>query len=269
MSEWFELSHLGGVRLDGPDATTFAQSQFSVDVAAMAADSWSPLAWCDAKGRVVAFMLARCRDQRVDLVLPAGQVEAVAGKLPLYAIGRTVEIRTAGPVCGTLTAPDDAERLRFDPERALTIASDCSKPGPDQLEQWRLADLRHGLPWLGAATSGRYLPQMLGLEALDAISYTKGCYPGQEVIARVHFLGRVKQHTVGMMIREAAEIVPDTRIGTSSDENVGTWLWGLARGKRTFGLAMVDSGIQPGAHVRIHADSRPVSARVTAPERLC
>ncbi len=65
---------------------------------------------------------------------------------------------------------------------------------PEKTEQWKLAELHAGISWLGPQTSGQFLPQMLGFDQLGAVNFRKGCYPGQEIVARTHYLGKVKRH---------------------------------------------------------------------------
>jgi len=92
--------------------------------------------------------------------------------------------------------------LPQDPGRRLAVAPSWSNgvpagiPGDGEAHSlaWRTADIRAGLPQVFAASSGLWLPQNLELEALGGLSYSKGCYPGQEVVARLHYRGTVKQH---------------------------------------------------------------------------
>ena len=72
--------------------------------------------------------------------------------------------------------------------------------------EWLAADIAAGLPLVSAATSEQFIPQMLNLDLLDAVSFTKGCYTGQEIVARTHHLGRVKRRT--MRFRLAAGPAP-------------------------------------------------------------
>jgi folate-binding protein YgfZ len=77
----------------------------------------------------------------------------------------------------------------------------------DQIDQWKLTELRAGISWLCPETSGQFLPQWLGFDQLGAVNYRKGCYPGQEIVARTHYLGKVKRHP--RLLCTTAIICPD------------------------------------------------------------
>ncbi len=98
--------------------------------------------------------------------------------------------------------------------------SDLKKSGP---EQWRRADLEHGWPRLDASQTEQWTPQQLSLERLRAYSVKKGCYPGQEIVARTHFLGQAKRGLV--LVRSASPLAPGAELispGSNGDTKVGT-----------------------------------------------
>ena len=79
---------------------------------------------------------------------------------------------------------------------SLLLQSADSSPVANMAEQdvWKISELRRGITWLCPETSGQFLPQMLGYDQLGALNFKKGCYPGQEIVARTHYLGKVKRH---------------------------------------------------------------------------
>src|SRR5699024_3484887 len=83
---------------EGADAHDFAQAQFTVDVNTLSGERWAPLACCDPKGRVIAFMIARSAEDRIELILPASQAEDVGKTLAMFTIGRKVTISQPGSV---------------------------------------------------------------------------------------------------------------------------------------------------------------------------
>ena len=70
-----------------------------------------------------------------------------------------------------------------------------------------MSELRKGISWMCPETSGQFLPQMLGFDSLGAVNFRKGCYPGQEIVARTHYLGKVKRHP--RLLCTSAVICPD------------------------------------------------------------
>lgn len=263
----FRLDDFRCLTLAGPDARAFAQAQFTVSVDDLAPERWSPLAWCDPKGRVLAFMMARSGEGDVELILPAAQADDVCKRLTMFTIGRQVTLAEPQPVAGSFDADDSLPVFDNDPRRHLGLNPDAPAAA-DSVARWRQLDLCRGLPWLGAASSGRHLPQWLGLETLGALSYSKGCYPGQEVVARVHYRGSVKYGLRGLQLAgEAAWVEPHTEIRDETDKSIGHWLRGPNTDATTIGLAVVRTGLAGNAVVFVGEDGLP--ARVTAPKSLC
>lgn len=108
------------------------------------------------------------------------------------------------------------------------------------LDQWRVLDIQAGVIWLPTSLSDEYLPQMLGLDSLNAVSFDKGCYPGQEVIARTHYLGRVKRHLHPFQVTEN-NLHPEigTPIYNQQDEETGVLVAFASDQQQGYGLAVV------------------------------
>ncbi|WP_354282486.1 folate-binding protein [Stenotrophomonas sp. 2619] len=199
--------------LDGPDAATFAHAQFSSDVTALPVRHWQWSAWLSAKGRTIAvFQLIRVDEERIVLVLADGDADAIASQLQRFVFRRkvTIAVREDRIVAGSFTAPEAAsgaaiavhgETLELDVgsdalPRTLRIAPLDDHPASDDagfVLAWRQSDLRFGVPRLAADQREQWTPQQLGLDRLNGYSVKKGCYPGQEIVARTHFLGKAKR----------------------------------------------------------------------------
>lgn len=179
-------------------------------------------AWNDAKGRVRAlFRIARGVDGPL-LITERDGLDAVLAKLRIFVLRSDVALEPSaeldvaavigdsGPLLeqrgvelaadrGALAHADGLSWLRHGPEllhvvgpsAALDRLGAALVPAPP--EQAAVAEIRLGLPYVGSALAERYVPQMLNLDRLDAIAFDKGCYPGQEVVARLHHLGSVKR----------------------------------------------------------------------------
>jgi len=268
MSNQFCLDHLNVFTLEGPDACAYAQSQFTVDVDKLSAGLWQPLAWCTPKGRVISFMMGRASEPGIDLVLPASQTEDVRKRLERFTIGRRVTISTAGPVAGAFAPDDSTPSLAVDPARGMLAHTQASSD-PEARQRWQRLDLSSALPWLTPASSEQHLPQWLGLEALGALVYDKGCYPGQEVIARVHYRGSVKYGLTGIEIGVSNNFEVQAPISDEHGAIVGHWLYGIAMEGSTIGLAVISTRIDNGSTVIIRDGERGHEARVTPPKALC
>ncbi|WP_411850646.1 YgfZ/GcvT domain-containing protein [Stenotrophomonas sp. LGBM10] len=216
--------------LEGPDAAAFAHAQFASDVTALPLRHWQWSAWLSAKGRTIAvFQLIRVDDARVLLVLADGDADAIASQLQRFVFRRKVKVavRTDLGVAGSFTAPEAAagaaiamlgETLELDVgsdalPRTLRIAALHDTVLPDDPAfalAWRQSDLRYGLPRLEAEQREQWTPQQLGLDRLNGYSVKKGCYPGQEIVARTHFLGKAKRAL--QLLRVGADIASGAQV---------------------------------------------------------
>lgn len=199
--------------LRGVDAAAFAHAQFASDVTALPVRHWQWSAWLSAKGRTLAvFQLLKLDQEHVLLVLADGDADAIASQLQRFVFRRKVkiEVRTDLAVAGSFTAPEAAsgaaialegDALELDVgsdalPRTLKIApapADATATDAAFELAWRQSDLRYGVPRLDADQRETWTPQQLGLDRLNGYSVKKGCYPGQEIVARTHFLGKAKR----------------------------------------------------------------------------
>jgi len=209
--EWaFALPDHGVVTLRGVDALAFAQAQFANDLNALEDGRWQWNAWLTPKGRVIAvFALLRLATDQLVLVLPDTPGVEMAAALKRFVFRKKVAIDAPSglQVQGALAAPAQAQGALLHVQDAvveLDVGSSHQprllRVSPHQVDadaaalaRWRDIDLRHGLPRLDASQREQWTPQQLSLERLRAFSVKKGCYPGQEIVARTHFLGKAKR----------------------------------------------------------------------------
>jgi tRNA-modifying protein YgfZ len=208
---FFALPDHAVVALDGPDATAFAQAQFANDVAALPPGNWQWNAWLTPKGRVIAvFALLKLAEDRVLLLLADTDAGEFAAQLQRFVFRRKLKIAAAHDlqVSGAFDKPDSAGSARIGQigeAIELDYGSDQQPrtvrvaPAVDELTEpvlqarWFAQDLHAGLPRLPTEQREQWTPQQLSLERLQAFSVKKGCYPGQEIVARTHFLGKAKR----------------------------------------------------------------------------
>lgn len=254
-----QLEHFPSVRLraiavTGPDAVAFMQSQLTIDVEAIGDSMLHAAAWCSPDGRADAVLLIGVDDERVWLVLPEALVAPTIKRARMFSIGRRVTLEpdiSACPVFGPGSQGQGMLRLALDPNRSLLPGStgdDEEEVAQELSDEWLQADIECGMPWILPETAGAFLPQMLGLEALGGLSYRKGCFPGQEVIARVHYRGRVTRRTV--RFRLAADSPPPPGREFELAGKAGRVLYAVAEpGKpgSVTGLAVVAAEAEEGA----------------------
>jgi hypothetical protein len=239
---WFRLSDHRLLSLTGRDAVAFAQAQTMNDVAALEDGRWQWNGWLTAKGRVIAlFGLVRIAADTVWLVVPDADADALADRLRRFVFRSKVAIavRDDLSIAGRLRASELASGNHWAGDPAHAIELDLSghldgghagrslRIGPavaagedaTALAAWRREDLAHGWPRLDATQSEQWTPQQLSLERLRAFSVKKGCYPGQEIVARTHFLGQTKRGLA--LIETDAPPAPGSALDTA-DPQAGT-----------------------------------------------
>jgi folate-binding protein YgfZ len=240
------------IALSGRDATAFAQAQFMNDVALVEPGHWQWSGWLTPKGRVVAlFALLKLSDETLWLLLPDADPGALAAALQRFVFRSKVkiEVRDDLHVSGSFAAPaiaqgsalgsdDGVEAVELDVggeggSRMLRIGATAATADAQALARWQAFDLEHGLPRLPASQVEHWTPQQLSLERLRAFSVKKGCYPGQEIVARTHFLGQAKR---GLALLEG-----EAPLAAGSDVSAGP----VALGK------LVASADAAGRHVAL------------------
>lgn len=244
----FALPGHAVIGVDGLDAGVFLQSQCMNDVNALAPGSWQYNGWLNPQGRILAlFYLAKLASGAHLMILPAGDPAALVESLKRFVFRAKVRIEhidewhAAGNIAGE--GPANAEVLSEDADRhslhipgqrwhrSLQVSTRRFEPDAEAAETWHALDMAIGWPWLDGAQLGRWTPQMLGLQRLSAFSLKKGCYPGQEIVARTHYLGKSKRdlHAVRGAALQAGQALHSgaQEIGTVIDAAAGGD-WGVA-----------------------------------------
>ncbi|MEO7013751.1 MAG: folate-binding protein [Dokdonella sp.] len=223
------------LEFSGPDARAFAHAQFTSDVEALLNGQWQWSAWLDPSGRVRNFFaLLRSDADRLLAWLPRGDADAMARRLSMFVMRSKVRIQSL-PDYWLLDMPaDDASapaamedlwmlNLPGSPPRRAALVNNCAETtvDPDRLEAWIRADIAAGLPWISDETAEEFTPQALGLERLDAISFDKGCYPGQEIVARLHYRGGNKRQCMRVTIESSTPPSAGERIRVDGTPSSG------------------------------------------------
>ncbi len=225
MNQW------GLLRFDGPEAQAFLQGQLTNNIAALSTARSQYAGYCTPKGRLLATLLLWQHADAYHMLLPLELCEPVRKRLSMYILRSKVKatdvtsahvlfgvagkdaaavltaITGAVPVAAhevadnvgvtvlmlpvqrylVATTLEEAARV----EAALSAAATAS---PENL--WPELDIEAGIPSVVASTQEQFVPQAVNFDLIGALSFDKGCYPGQEIVARAHYLGRVKQRMV-------------------------------------------------------------------------
>lgn len=196
----------------GPEAASFLQSQLTIDVSKIGARNWSWAGYCNPKGRLLATLILCPCDDGFFIVLDASVAENMEKRLLMYRMRAKVDVYQSSDLdffcfisSATAAAPEDTNSIFTHPNLPLrvTINSGSIEPSDNQgnrqserMQASGLALLRAGVPLLSASVSEQFIPQSVNLDLAGGVSFQKGCYPGQEIVARVRYRGKPKQRMV-------------------------------------------------------------------------
>lgn len=231
------------VQVEGPDARKFLQGQVSCNVDLLSETRSLPGAICNLKGRVIAdFRLAQTGDSCL-MRTTGGMAEKIIATLSRYAVFSKVELRRVEPplVLGILGDDFEAALTRLFPRppaavnesavsaqicllrlpggrRELWCLDEAVIPSLRELlgewanpgREWLAAGIEAGVAHVGPASSEQYTPQLLNYDVSGVINFGKGCYTGQEVVARMHFRGKPKKRL--FLFSGEAEFAADSRV---------------------------------------------------------
>jgi tRNA-modifying protein YgfZ len=211
------LTDQGLIRASGEDAASFLHNLLTNDIQHLAADGARNAGLCTAKGRMIASFLIWREGADYLLQLSADILPGILKKLSMYVLRSKVKLTDlsaervligvvggqVGPSAPMTTAAyEGGTAVRLDAQRCvLAVPADkvaavqAGLGSPANLADWHLAEIRAGIPRIVGGTQEAFVPQMVNFEtaAVGGVSFQKGCYPGQEVVARTHYLGKVKR----------------------------------------------------------------------------
>jgi folate-binding protein YgfZ len=227
-----DLSHWGLLQLKGDDSVSFLQGQVTNDVRLLNGTNVHYTGYCNPKGRLLALFLGFSHQGHLHLQFPRALVEPMMKRLKMFVMRSKVDIQDMSDSIikiglNGLQAPALLQKLFSElPQNAYDLVSSengtlIKLPGtasryeilasPDKAQAiwntlkqhatpvgasaWDWLEIQAGVPEVNVQTQEEFVPQMLNLDALNAINYKKGCYTGQEIVARTHYLGKVKRRT--------------------------------------------------------------------------
>lgn len=223
-----DLSHLGVIRVGGEDAASFLQAQLTCDLREVSAGAARYGGYCSPKGRLLATFLIWRSAGAFHLLLPEALQEPVRKRLSMFVLRAkarledaavaTVRLGISGPAAesalsrclgaapaaplavqerdGVVVIRLDAQRfvIALPPEQAPQLWDAlAAQATPAGAACWDWLDLRAGIATVVPATQDQFVPQMANLDLVGGVSFSKGCYPGQEIVARTHYLGKLKR----------------------------------------------------------------------------
>lgn len=254
-----DLSYLSLLKLSGEDAVSFLQGQVTNDVKQLNGSNSQYAGYCNPKGRLLALFLAYAHEGNLYLQLDGRLAESITKRLRMYVLRSKVVIedvsdatvrlgiagKNAEAILGNLfpalpasphdlVSGDNGVLIRLpgatprfemitDAARASSLWDQLkSQLRPVGKDAWEWLEIHAGIPDIQPGTQEEFVPQMVNLDALGGINYKKGCYTGQEIVARTHYLGKVKRRTQLAHLSGETEPRPGDDVMTeSASEAIG------------------------------------------------
>lgn len=223
-----DLAPLGLIAFSGEDTVTYLQGQLTNDVRKLAADAAQYSGFCSPKGRLLASFLLWNQDETIYMQLAGELQEAIQKRLSMFILRSKVKVRDARveavrigvagntaarlieSILGTLPSTDMSVAhtpagsvIRLTAERYQIITTTGSAPTLSETLKrdareidypaWQWLEIRAGIPTILPATQEQFVPQMVNFDLTNSVNFQKGCYTGQEIVARTQYLGKLKR----------------------------------------------------------------------------
>lgn len=233
------LDELALIEITGPDAFTFLHGQLTQDISGLPLGQARLAGYCTAKGRLLATLVvwrSGRQDDSCRALVRADLADALVKRLSMFVLRAKVRVQcspalvwgaglpadhaAAAAAAWAVLEDEEGDWVRAPgadaPVRSWFIASEGRLPPGVAVagwaDAWRVRDIGAGLPWVQSATQEVFIPQTLNLDLIDGVSFTKGCYPGQEVVARSHYRGTVKRRMAAGRCQAPVDAATDTAV---------------------------------------------------------
>lgn len=296
----FDLSHLGLIAARGADAASFLQGQLSNDIRELSASHTQLSAHCSQKGRILTLFRVLRLGETIYLQTPMERVAESIQRLSRFILRAKVTLNDAGdeliriglagetaadllaaqglpaPELGNglgetdgiavIRLPGPTPRFEllgpFEPLRTLWEAL-APQAAPANATDWTRLDIQAGLPNVYDRTVETFVPQMLNLQLIDGVSFNKGCYTGQEVVARMQFLGKLKRRMYLAEVERDVPPEPGEELSAASSASQQTEGWVVDAcpiGDRRHVLLVVTetAAVDSGQDIRLGFNDGPV-----------
>jgi len=221
----FRLDSLSVLEFSGQDAGPFLHNQLSADINAIPSGDSGFACCCNPAGRVIGLLLVCVQEETIFALCASDLAEPLQQWLSRFVIRADVKIELRPDLTVASRSQEDSPpgSIALDTDTGLNYAIiPASNQQPEfdsnQAGQWSTQELKAGVIWLDKASSTQFLPQMLGFESIAALSFNKGCYPGQEIIARTRYLGNLKRRPMLLHASQSIAVEVMEKISLNSGQ---------------------------------------------------
>lgn len=254
-NKFIVLDKTATIRVEGDDRIQFLQGQLTQDINLISQDKALYAGFCNPKGRVLAFMLCYVAHESIHIQLDSSIKEFILKKLKMYVLRSKVSLNLLEETftsIGFVGAKALVERNIQTPQNHLDIAQcqdvmimrigqnseryqlmgetskvnefiklNFSAYSTMGLDDWNNLNILDGIPDIYPTTQEAFIPQSLNMDLIEGINFKKGCYTGQEIVARTHYLGKVKRRMYRAFIKSQVDLTPGDQILNKNDEDIG------------------------------------------------
>jgi folate-binding protein YgfZ len=254
-NKFIVLEKISTIKVEGDDRIPFLQGQLTQDMNLISQDKAIYAGFCNPKGRLLAFMMCYVVHDAIYIQLDNSIKESVLNKLKMYVLRSKVTLSlpeetfkiigfvgSKALIDSNISIPKNhldivrcsdvmIMRIGLDVERYQVMGDaykvnefaklNFSKYLTMSLDDWNTLNIIDGIPDVYPTTQEAFIPQSLNMDLIDSINFKKGCYTGQEIIARTHYLGKVKRRMYRAFIKSQRDFNPGDQVLNKNGENIG------------------------------------------------
>jgi folate-binding protein YgfZ len=226
------LTDFGLIKIHGKDAKKFLQGQLTCNMDDITTSVSRMGAHCNREGRVLSLFYIFLLEEAYYLLMPNRLIETAIAALKKYVIFYQTTLTEVSHEFIVLGYTGDKKKIasyQKNPYTIIETGKRCLLVGDKEImkemeiqltsfspiiskEHWKKLDMHDGIPAIYPETSGKFLPHEINLEKLEAIHFNKGCYTGQEIIARMHYKAKLKNHLYLARMKSSATLLPGTEV---------------------------------------------------------
>lgn len=205
------------LKFTGNDAVSFLHGQCTSDIEAQAANTSSLTSWCNAKGQVIVTGILYKTEHELFFIIHISLQDFVEKQLRMFVLRSDVSIENITKQIHLIASDDNNQIILPTLTNVGLLISEQEQSNTLDDNAFALHCIQAGIPWLTQAHQEQYQPQMLNMDLLQGLSYQKGCYPGQEVVARLHYRGTIKKRLFIINCESSMEV--DDELITNEEKN--------------------------------------------------
>jgi len=248
------LDKTSTIKVEGDDRVQFLQGQLTQDINLISQNKALYAGFCNSKGRMLAFMLCYLNHESIHIQIDSSIQEFILQKLKMYILRSKVSLKLANEtflcigfvgskalLTKNIQPPknyldiihsDDIMIMRLGKDDRYQLMGETSKVNEFMklnfseylsmsFDDWNNLNILDGIPDIYPMTQEAFIPQSLNMDLIEGINFKKGCYTGQEIVARTHYLGKVKRRMYRAFLKSRADLIPGDLILNNKGEEIG------------------------------------------------